>query len=150
MEMADEFLHKPMLSLPAPGEGSSDKLGKSQMSFNSQMTSNTNKDFMALNRERAKNYNPYKKPMICEQLDETSRNRLDNLMKDIDDHLEDIIKEKEEYEKPDGDQSVFSKALTDANNAYLYSRDDMDKIEKINESLRKVTPMLPPSEDFET
>ena len=114
------------------------------------MTSKTSKDFMSMNRDRAKNYNPYKKPMICEQLDDSSKNRLDNLMKDIDDNIDDIIKEKEEYEKPDGGQSVFSKAISEANNAFLYSRDDMDKMERINESLRKVTPMLPPSEDFDT
>ena len=29
-----------------------------------------NKDFMQLNRDKAKNFNLYKKPMICDQLDE--------------------------------------------------------------------------------
>jgi len=31
------------------------------------------KDFMSMNRDKAKDYNPYKKPMICDQLDESSK-----------------------------------------------------------------------------
>lgn len=52
------------------------------MSFKSHMTgvSSGSKDFLAQNRNQAKNYNPYKKPMICEQLDESSKSRLDILM----------------------------------------------------------------------
>ena len=37
--------------------------------------------------------------------------------------------------------------ITDGNNAYLYSREDMDQIEKINDSLRKIAPMLPSYDD---
>jgi len=43
--------------------------------------------------------------MICEQLDETSKNRLDALMKDIDDNIDDIKKEKEEFYKADINKS---------------------------------------------
>ena len=32
----------------------------------------------------------YKKPMICDQLDDESKERLDRLMQDIDDNLEEI------------------------------------------------------------
>ncbi len=52
------------------------------MSFKSNMTgmtTGTNKNFMQLNRDRAANYNPYKKPMICDQLDSNARSRLDKL-----------------------------------------------------------------------
>ena len=52
-----------------------------------------------MNKDRAKDYNPYKKPMICDQLDESSKLRLDRLMQDIDNNLEEIKKEKEEFEK---------------------------------------------------
>jgi hypothetical protein len=30
------------------------------------MTNKTNKDFLAMNKEKAKDYNIYKKPMICD------------------------------------------------------------------------------------
>jgi hypothetical protein len=36
------------------------------------MTNASGKNFMALNKERARDYNPYKKPMICDQLDPAS------------------------------------------------------------------------------
>jgi hypothetical protein len=38
--------------------------------------------------------------------------------------------------------------IPNVDNAYLYSGTDVERIEKINESLRKVAPMLPPSEDL--
>ena len=38
--------------------------------------------------------------------------------------------------------------IPNVDNAYLYSGNDVERIEKINESLRKVAPMLPPSEDL--
>jgi len=77
MDAADDFLHQPLLSLPAPGDdrespnkqNSLNRHNQSQISFKSNMTgmtSATNKNFMQLNRDRAANYNPYKKPMICD------------------------------------------------------------------------------------
>jgi len=44
------------------------------------------------------------------------------------------------------EKSQFGGKAPDADNAYLYSKDDVDRIEKINESLRKVAPMLPPAD----
>ena len=41
-----------------------------------------------MNRDRAKDYNPYKKPMICDQLDEKSKSRLELLTHDIDEDLD--------------------------------------------------------------
>lgn len=108
------------------------------MTFHTNMSGG--KDFMQLNKDRAKSFNPYKKPMICEQLDDRSKSRLDILMADIDDNLEELQKQKEDYDN----QSQFTK-VTD--NAYLYSKEDMEHMEKINDSLRKVAPMLPPCED---
>jgi hypothetical protein len=37
------------------------------------------KNFMALNKERAKDYNPFKPVMRCDTLDEQSKSRLDKL-----------------------------------------------------------------------
>lgn len=38
--------------------------------------------------------------------------------------------------------------IPNVDNAYLYSGADVERIEKINESLRKVAPMLPPAEEL--
>lgn len=38
--------------------------------------------------------------------------------------------------------------IPNIDNAYLYNGEDVERIERINESLRKVAPMLPPSEDL--
>jgi hypothetical protein len=38
--------------------------------------------------------------------------------------------------------------IPNVDNAYLYTEADVERIERINESLRKVAPMLPPSEDL--
>ena len=70
-------------------------------------------------------------------------------MKDIDDNLEDIIKEKEDFYSVDINKSTYTNRINDGKRAYLYSQDDIDKIEKINGTLMKMTPMLPPSENFD-
>lgn len=103
-----------------------------------------------MNKERAANYNPYKKPMICDQLDEASRSRLDRLTEDIDADLDDFIKKKDEFYAIEMEKSQYGGVVTEGNNAYLYSKEDVDRIEKINESLRKVAPMLPPAEGEES
>jgi len=41
MDMADDFLHQPLLSLPAPGDDNN-KHNQSQMSLKSNMTGMTN------------------------------------------------------------------------------------------------------------
>jgi len=153
MEVADHFLHQQKLALPAPGDDKSPnkKLNQSQISFNSNVTGMTSSshrtNFMALNKDRAKDYIPYKKPMICDTLDEQSKGRLGRLMEDIDGDLDTFLKKKEEYEKLALlDDRLTAIKTTDPDNAYNYSRDDVDRIEQINESLRKVAPMLPPSE----
>lgn len=109
MEMADNYLQQPLLSLPPIPENSSPIKGANQTStsFRTNFSSATNskKDFLNLNKDQAKNFNPYKKPMICDQLDDASKNRLDSLIKDIDDNLEDIIKEKEEFYQADINKS---------------------------------------------
>ena len=159
MEEADGYLNQPMLSLPAPGDDrhspSKSSLknshNQSQTSFNSNMTSNTSKtNFMALNKDRARSFNPYKKPMICDTLNEQSRSRLDRLTEEIDNDLEGFIKKKEEYYAIELEQSQMGGVTSsDPDNAYHYSQEDVDRIEKINESLRKAAPMLTAQEESE-
>ncbi len=68
-------------------------------------------------------------------------------MKDIDDNLEDIIQEKKEFYSADINKSMISSKINDGKQAYLYSKEDIDRMESINQSLMKITPMLPPSEN---
>lgn len=82
--------------------------------------------------------------MKCDQLDEASTQRLNIMMQDIDDHLDEIKQEQIDFYSGDCDKSQMSKQ-TDSNNAYLYSMDDATAMERINESLRKNAPMLMPS-----
>ena len=58
------------------------------------------------------------------------------------------MKKKDEFYAIEMEKSQYG-PITDANNAYLYTQEDVDRIEKINESLRKVAPMLPPAETEE-
>ena len=67
------------------------------------------------------------------------------LTEDIDNDLDDYIKKKDEFYAIEMEKSHYG-PITDANNAYLYSKEDVDRIERINDSLRKVTPMLPPAD----
>jgi len=99
------------------------------------------KNFMALNKERARDYNPFRPVMKCDTLDEESKSRLNRLTEDIDGDLESYMKKKDEFYAIEMEKSEYG-PINDPNNAYLYSKDDVDKIEKINESLRKVAPML--------
>eukprot|EP00347_Sterkiella_histriomuscorum_P021750 403332895 len=149
MEMADDYLSKPLLSLPPIEEDSKSSYdpNRSTNSFRSNITSN--KDFLSKNKDQAKAFNPYKKPMKCDQLDEESKNRLDSLMRDIDDNLEDIKKEKEDFYSVDINKSSYTNKIVDGKSAYVYSNDDIEKIEKINSSLMKMTPMLPAPDYYE-
>lgn len=90
--------------------------------------------------------------MICDQLDEQSKIKLDKMVKDIEDNLDSIKEEKVAYYKDMCDnKSQFSK-LDNAENAYLYSKDNMQKMEQINDSLRSIAPMLPAPDynDYDT
>ena len=85
------------------------------------MTNSTNRNFLQMNKDRAKDYNPYKKPMICDQLDENSRQRLQTLTEDIDNDLDDFIKKKDEFYAVEMEKSQFGGRIVDSSNAYLYS-----------------------------
>lgn len=70
-------------------------------------------------------------------------------MKNIDDNLEDIKREKEEFYSVDINKSSYTNKINDGKLAYLYSKEDTEKMERINNSLMKHTPMLMPSENFD-
>ena len=99
-----------------------------------------------MNRDQAKSYNPLKKPMKCDQLNEESKARLASMMLDIDENLEEIQKEKDEFYSADINKSSYTAKINDGNRAYLYSIEDGDRLDKINNSLMKITPMLLPAD----
>ena len=86
--------------------------------------------------------------MICDTLDQNARSRLDRLTQDIDEDLDDFIKKKDEFYLQEFERSQIGGPIPNVDNAYLYTEADVERIERINESLRKVAPMLPPSEDL--
>ena len=46
-----------------------------------------------MNKDKAKNHSFYKKPMICDQLDDNSKQRLELLMEGIDEVVEKTVGE---------------------------------------------------------
>ena len=100
-----------------------------QNSFNTNHNSYSNglhnKNYQQVNRDGAKNYNPYIKPMICDQLDEQSRFKLDKMVKDIEDNLETIKEEKEAYYRDMYESKSEMSKYDNSENAYLYSKDNM-------------------------
>jgi hypothetical protein len=73
---------------------------------------------------------------------------LDRLTQDIDEDLDEFIKKKDEFYLQEFERSQMGGPIPNVDNAYLYTGTDVERIERINESLRKVAPMLPPSEDL--
>lgn len=62
--------------------------------------------------------------------------------------MDDFIKKKDEFYLQEFERSQMGGPIPNVDNAYLYTGADIERIERINESLRKVAPMLPPSEDL--
>lgn len=67
--MADGYLKAPLLSLPPVEQDSPTKFkddGTNQSNISVMTGANKGTDFLSKNKEQAKSYNPYKKPMICD------------------------------------------------------------------------------------
>lgn len=104
--MADDFLinkpsSKDVFELSAVQENDNEK---SQIGSDSKISNTTikylpngQKDFKSMNKDRAASYNPYKKPMICDQLDEDSQAKLKVMIDDVDSNLDKILEEKKAY-----------------------------------------------------
>jgi len=86
----------------------------------------------------------YKVKLLQDKLNEREKNRLDSLLGDIDDNLDEILKEKNEYYKKGSDtKSTISKAsrITGVN-VYNMSSEDSHQMQDINERLQKFNPGL--------
>ena len=143
MKIADDFL----AILPPDSEvddtqsqgGISQATGKSTMS---------NKSFIQQNKEKAGDFRHWKKSMACERLAPEKRARLDEIMADIDENLDNIVKEKEEYyaqlngndKTSQGGMSKVSR-LTSQPNIYSVMDDKKNAMDKIDEKLRQHNPV---------
>ena len=59
-------------------------------------------------------------------------------MNEINDNLEEIKQDQLDFNSGDQNKSQISKISL----GYIYSKDDIDNLERINQSLQKMTPML--------
>ena len=67
------------------------------------------------------------------------RARLDEMVQEIEDNIEGLLKEKEEYFKSDG-QSVYKSGIPDAPNIYNFEGDTKSRMEEIDSRLRMRNP----------
>ena len=98
------------------------------------------------NRDNVGEYDPYKVKLMQDRLNPDEKERLQSLLQDIDDNLDQLMKEKAEYHKAalkSDSKSAMSRITrtTDAN-AFLYSENDQEKMADINERLQKYNPSL--------
>ena len=77
-----------------------------------------------------------------DRLDPESRAKLEAMVKEIDDNLEELQKEKEEYFKHDGQSSSPSKVsrLTGAPNIYAFEGETKVRMDEIDTKLRERNP----------
>ena len=108
------------------------------------------------NKLEAGKHDPFKIRLLQDRLDEKGKARLAQLLKEIDDNIDELRKEKEEYFKHGvkstaggymDTKSQMSRVtgvsrVTDSSNAYLYTGDDQERVQKINEQLREHNPTL--------
>ena len=118
------------------------------------------------NKQNAKNFDPHKIKLLQDRLDDRQKARLEQLLKEVDENMEELMKEKAEYARDgmksgpggfggagryDDTRSQMSRmtgagggrATTEnSSNAYLYSQDDQSKIQEINDALQKFNPAL--------
>ena len=105
------------------------------------------------NKILAGKHDPFKIKLLQDRLDEKGKARLAQLLKEIDDNIDELMKEKEEYFKQGtkagymDTKSQMSRVtgvsrVTDSSNAYLYTGQDQDRVQKINEQLRDYNPTL--------
>lgn len=88
--MADDFLNDKKPTYKDDLKSESGKSNFSQMSDNSKIRKNI---------ELAGKHDPTKIKLLQDRLDPKSKARLENLLNDIDENMDEIMKEKEEYSK---------------------------------------------------
>ena len=127
----------------------------------SNISSMTDKSIINRNKLMQGKHDPSKIKLLQDRLDPKSKARLEKLLQEIDDNMEELMKEKEEYHKMgmrstkggfagagQFDTKSHMSGVTSAtrainsNNAYLYAAGDQQKIQDINERLQAYNPSL--------
>ena len=140
-----------MLALPAPGDDEldidkfdnydDDTKSMGGVSRFSGMSKLSDRNFVNINKSAQGKMRPFlRMQRATDRLAPDQRARLEEMVKEIDDNIDDLIKEKEQYFKSDG-QSVSKKSsIPDAPNVYHIDGDDKDRLEKIDSRLRARNP----------
>lgn len=103
----------------------------------------TDKSRIHSNIAGASKYNPLKIKLLQDRLNDTEKQRLNSLLQEIEDNLDDLMKEKQEYHRQQlkGDTRSTVSRLT-AENAYSYGLADQRRMSEINEQLQRFNPSL--------
>ena len=162
VQMAEDYLdNKPMLALMAgieeDYEDDTQSLGgatnQTGMTGKSTLSS---KSKVSINRLNVGKYGKLLGQRQVDRLDPESRARLEAMVKEIDDNLEELVREKEDYYKlqTDGASSSPSKVsrLTSGPNVYVFEGETKSRMDVIDGKLRERnpgaqdnTPSAPPS-----
>lgn len=94
------------------------------------------------NRQATKNYNPHKVKLLQDRLDEKGKARLAELLKEIDDDLPRIMKDKEQYYKNAGKSAFDTESQRSRVTAYSHAGEDSSKMTEIDEKLTRLNPSL--------
>ena len=118
MAVADDFLEgrddAPLLALPAPGDDQSEleglsilddtkSIGGASRFSGATVSKLSDRNFLQINKQaqgKMKPFTRFQKP--TDRLAPDQRARLEEMVKEIEDNIEDLVKEREEYFKNDG------------------------------------------------
>ena len=145
--MADDFLdNKPMLALMPPGsEEEDDTFSIGNVTQQTGMTSKSrlsDKSKVSINKRNVGKYGALLKQRQVDRLDPESRAKLEAMVKEIDENLEELQREKEEYMRHDGQSSSPSKVskLGSAPNVYAFEGETKARMDEIESKLRDWNP----------
>lgn len=154
VQVADDYLsgkdEEPFLALPAPGDdldisgiGNYDDDtksmgGDSRASGKSGMSKLSDRNFVAINRSAQSKIRPFlRQQRPTDRLAPDQRARLEEMVQEIEDNIDDLLLEKEEYFKGDGQQSVSRKSkIIEAPNSYSLEGDTKSRMDEIDNRLR--------------
>lgn len=147
VEMAGDFLDdKPMLALMPPGsEQEDDTFSLGGVTQKTGMTSKSklsDKSMVSINKRNVGRYGGLMKQRQVDRLDPESRARLEAMVKEIDENLEELQREKEDYLRHDGQSSSPSKVskLVSAPNVYSFEGETKTRMDEIESKLRERNP----------
>ena len=145
--MADDFLdNKPMLALMPPGSEEEEDTfsvgGVTQQTGMSSKSKLSDRSMVSINKKNVGKYGNLMKQRQVDRLDPESRARLEVMVKEIDENLEDLQREKDEYMRHDGQSSSPSKVsrLVSGPNVYAFEGSTKARMDEIESKLRERNP----------